>query len=78
MQKMIHDNAITIDEAAKLVKCSSHTIHRAIKKGDLIAYKPGKVVLILEKDFSEWFKSKQIQTVRAGRPRRRIEVHSRN
>ncbi|EKD40598.1 MAG: DNA binding protein [uncultured bacterium] len=71
---MIRDNAITIDEAAKLVKCSYHTIHRAIKKGDLIAYKPGKVVLILEKDFS----IKQIRTVRAGRPRRHLEVHSRN
>jgi len=74
---MIHDTALTIDEAAKLVKCSYHTIHRAIKKGDLTAYKPGKVVLILEQDFADWFKSKQIQTVRAGRPRRRLEVHSR-
>ena len=78
MQKMIHDTAITIDEASKLVKCSYHTIHRAIKKGDLIAYKPGKVVLILEQDFTDWFKSKQIQTVRAGRLRRRIEAYSRN
>lgn len=74
---MIHDTALTIDEAAKLVKCSYHTIHRAIKKGDLTAYKPGKVVLILEQDFAEWFKSKQIQIVRTGRPRHRIEVHSR-
>ena len=72
---MILDNSLTIDEAAKLAKCSYHTIHRAIKKGDLAAYKPGKTVLILEKDLSAWFQSKRVHAVKAGRPRRRIEVH---
>lgn len=74
---MIQNDLMTMDEAAKLAKCSYHTIHRAIKKGDLTAYKPGKVVLILEKDLSDWFKSKRVQAVKNGRPRRRIEVHSR-
>ena len=45
---MIRNTSITIDEAAQLAKCSYHTIHRAIKRGDLAAYKPGKTVLILE------------------------------
>ncbi|MEW6290760.1 MAG: helix-turn-helix domain-containing protein [Thermodesulfobacteriota bacterium] len=72
---MIRDNPITIDEAAKLAKCSYHTIHRAIKKGDLAAYKPGKTVLILEKDLAAWFQSKRVLAVRIGRPRRRIKVY---
>jgi excisionase family DNA binding protein len=74
---MIRDNPITIDEAAKLAKCSYHTIHRAIKRGDLTAYKPGKTVLILEKDFTAWFQSKRIHVVQAGRPRRVIAIHGR-
>lgn len=72
---MMRDNPITIDEAAKLAKCSYHTIHRAIKKGDLAAYKPGKTVLILEKDLAAWFQSKRVLAVRTGRPRRRIKVY---
>ena len=74
-RKMIRDKLLTMDEAADLAKCSYHTIHRAIKKGDLPAYKPGKNVLVLEEDLSTWFKSKRIQTVRPGRPRRRVEIH---
>lgn len=74
---MICANHITIEEAAKLAKCSYHTIHRAIKRGDLTAYKPGKTVLILEKDFTSWFQSKRIHAVQAGRPRRVIAIHGR-
>jgi excisionase family DNA binding protein len=74
---MICANSFTIEEAARLAKCSYHTIHRAIKKGDLTAYKPGKTVLILEKDFTSWFQSKRIHVVQIGRPRSRIEVHRR-
>ncbi len=74
--KVIRDNPMTIDAAANLAKCSYHTIHRAIKKGDLVAYKPGKTVLILEKDLTTWFKSKQIHAVRIGKPRPRVTIHS--
>jgi excisionase family DNA binding protein len=66
-----------MDEAAQLVKCSYHTIHRAIKRGDLAAYKPGKTVLILESDLNDWFQSKRIRAVTVGRPRRRVVVHKR-
>ena len=72
---MMMDKLITMAEAAKLSKCSYHTIHRAIKKGDLTAYKPGKIVLILEQDLSEWFHSKKIHCVQAGRPRRQIKIN---
>ncbi len=74
---MIRDNPMTIEEAAKLAKCSYHTIHRAIKKGDLVAYKPGKTVLILEKDLTAWFQSKRVHAPKVGRPRKRVEVHAR-
>jgi len=74
---MIRNTSITIDEAARLAKCSYHTIHRAIKKGDLAAYKPGKTVLILETDLNAWFESKRIRAVKAGRPRRAIKVYER-
>ena len=73
---MIQDNPMTIDETAILAKCSYHTIHRAIKKGDLPAYKPGKTVLILEKDLTNWFKSKQVYAVKIGKPRQRVKLHS--
>ena len=39
-------------------------------------YKPGKTVLILEKDLTNWFKSKQIHAVKIGKPRHRVKVHS--
>lgn len=77
VQKMSLDNSLTIDEAAKLAKCSYHTLHRAIKKGELAAYKPGKTVLILEKDLAAWFQSKRVHAVIIGRPRRGIAVHGR-
>lgn len=68
---------MTIDEAAELAKCSYHTIHRAIKRGDLAAYKPGKTVLILEADLNAWFESKRIRAVKAGRPRRANDIRKR-
>jgi excisionase family DNA binding protein len=74
---MIRSTSITIDEAAQLAKCSYHTIHRAIKRGDLAAYKPGKTVLILESDLNAWFESKRIRAVKAGRPRREIRIRER-
>ena len=70
---MTRENPITMDEAAKLARCSYHTIHRAIKKGDLIAYKPGKTVLVMENDLMAWFRSKQIHAVKIGRPRRMLK-----
>ena len=69
--------ALTIPEAAELAHCSYHTIHRAIKNGDLAAYKPGKTVLILQKDFNLWFESKKIHAVKLGRPRRTVTIQAR-
>ena len=67
---------LTIPEAAELAHCSYHTIHRAIKKGDLAAYKPGKTVLILQEDFTLWFESKKIHAVKSGRPRRTVIIQA--
>ena len=72
---MKQNRSLTITEAAKLARCSYHTIHRAIKNGDLSAYKPGKAVLILEKDFNDWFESKKIRIAKIGRPRRTVKLH---
>ena len=74
---MIRDTSITIEEAAQLAKCSYHAIHRAIKRGDLPAYKPGKTVLIMESDLNEWFQSTRIRTVKVGRPRRCLQIQKR-
>ena len=53
------------------------SIHRAIKRGDLPAYKPGKTVLIMESDLNEWFQSTRIRTVKVGRPRRCLQIQKR-
>ena len=71
---MIRDTSITIEEAAQLVKCSYHAIHGAIRRGDLPAYKPGKIVLILESDLNEWFQSTRFRVVKVGRPRRCLQA----
>ena len=70
---MIRDTSITIEEAAQLVKCSYHAIHGAIRRGDLPAYKPGKIVLILESDLNEWFQSTRFRVVKVGGPRRCLQ-----
>ena len=51
---------LTIKEAAELARCSAVTIRRAIHAGKLPAYKPGKQILIEEKDFRAWFRSSQV------------------
>jgi excisionase family DNA binding protein len=60
---------ITLSEATERAKCSYLTIYRAIRAGDLQAYKPGKFVLIKEEDFLDWFESTKIKVSRVGRPR---------
>jgi excisionase family DNA binding protein len=74
--KMIQDNPMTINEAANLAKRNCHTIHRAIMKGNLAAYRPGKTMLPPEKNLTHWIKSKQIHDFKIGKPRHTIKVHS--
>ena len=50
----------TIKQASEIAKCSPMTIRRAINEAHLPAYKPGKCILILEKDFNAWFNSKLV------------------
>lgn len=62
---------ITYPEAVKLYKCDRQSIRKAILKGDIIAYKPGKHVLIDLKTGNEWFLStQQVARPKIGRPRR--------
>ena len=48
---------LTIAEVSKIARCHADTVRRAIKRGDLVAFRrkgaQGKV-LILEKDALEW------------------------
>lgn len=72
--RKITDRKYTREEAAKICGVSLRTIDRAIKNGELEAFKPGKEVQIFESDLSEWYFSKQISHKRIGRPRRKVRI----
>ena len=42
---------ITMREAAERAHCDYRTIQREIRKGNLKAYRPGRLILIFESDF---------------------------
>ena len=67
---------ITYQEATERYRCSRKTLERAIKKGEIDAYRPGRKVLLDEATVKAWFKSRQIRPVRVlSRPRRRKVVN---
>nr|BDD48272.1 hypothetical protein 5 [Deltaproteobacteria bacterium] len=51
--------ALTREEAAEHAYCSVRQIDRAIQYGDLEAYKPGRQVVILPEDLTDWILSKK-------------------
>lgn len=54
----------TVDEVASMMGCSPHTVYRAIKSGDLPAYKiHNKGYQILLGDIEQWFDSKKVEPV---------------
>lgn len=61
----LHRQKHDVDSAAKLVDCHPETIRRAIKAGELTAYRPSKSVVIFEDDLELWMKSRIV------RPRRK-------
>lgn len=66
---------ITYEEAAEQYRCHRATVERAVKKGKIEAYKPGKLVLLNAESVNEWFLSTQIKPVRTGgRPRQQVQV----
>jgi len=70
---------LTYQEAADQYRCSKKTLERAVKRGDIDAYRPGKLVLLDEATVKAWFLSKQVRPVRrTGAPRKtRPIVHLR-
>ena len=52
---------LTVQEAAASVKLTQWAIYRAIKRGDLTAYKPGGRLRIHEVDLEEWLQSTKVE-----------------
>ena len=65
---------ITIKTASERAHCTQKTIYSEVKKGNLKAYKPGKLILIYESDFMSWWESKRIYKP-VGRKRRQVVVN---
>lgn len=47
---------LTIKDAAEILSCSEITVRRMINKGDLRAYRFGRMIRIKETDFKKVFK----------------------
>ena len=67
-------NLMTYDEAAAACHCSKKTLERAVKRGEIKAYRPGRRVLLDSATVVTWFKSKEIQPVRTTCRRRKNVV----
>jgi excisionase family DNA binding protein len=51
---------LTVQEAATQVKLTQWAIYRAIRRGDLVAYKPGGRLRIDELDLRAWLDSTRV------------------
>lgn len=51
---------MSCEDAAKIAGCSVLTIRRAIRAGELTAYRPGKSNQIAVEDLIAWVKSKKV------------------
>lgn len=49
------------EQAATAAKCSIYKIREAIKKGELKAYRPGKVYVIDPADLDAWVRSSAVK-----------------
>jgi len=65
---------LTVKEAAAVVRLTQWAIYRAIKRGELTAYKPGGRLRIHEVDLDAWLESTRVrmETPSAARPARLI------
>ena len=62
---------IKLPEASERWNCCTKKIRDEIKAGNIVAYKPGRNILVDIRSGDEWFKSKKIIPVRKkGRPRK--------
>lgn len=48
---------LTCEQVADITKCSVFHIREAVKRGDLVAYKPAKCYLFTRDDVDAWIKS---------------------
>ena len=70
------EKGLTLTQAATRVRCSEATLSRAIKRGRLTAYRPGKLIIILQEDLIKWLQSKKITPQkRQGAPRKTVTAH---
>ena len=51
---------MTLDEAVQIVPVAKITLRRAIKSGDLTAYKIGRQLLVTPSDFEAWIESRRV------------------
>jgi excisionase family DNA binding protein len=51
---------LTVQEAAERVRLTQWAIYRAIRRGDLAAYKPGGRLRIREADLEAWLESTRV------------------
>ncbi len=64
---------ISYDEAIERYKCTQKRLRRAIKAGEIDAYKPGREVRIDKESADKWFLSnKRLATKKVGGPRRGV------
>ena len=58
-------NFLSCAQAAEAAHCSELTIKRAVRSGELKAYRPGKGYAIEEDDLTRWIKTKPCRAVAA-------------
>lgn len=63
---------LSMMECAEKAGCSVRHIQREIRQGNLTAYRPARVIKVLEDDFWSWFKGKQVYKKVGGRPRKEL------
>lgn len=64
-------DTMTIQEVMTAYRVGYQTIYRAVQRGELEAYKPGRKLIIDAESAGNWFKSKKIKPKAAlGRPRK--------
>ena len=62
---------MTIKEAMTAHKVGYHTLYRAVKSGEIEAYKPGRTLFLDAASLEAWFRGKKVQPRKPiGRPRK--------
>ena len=54
------DRYLTIEQAVEIVPLSPITLRRAIRRGDLVAFRVGRRVLVRPEDLHAWVESRRV------------------